>query len=80
MRDRDMNKIREIVGLTEELVTGATYWVQWSRESITGEYVIVEHVSRRGIATVRAIHDGIISGGSRHDVRVANYVWYTDLM
>ena len=75
-----MNKIREIVGLTEELISGATYWVQWSRESITGEYVIVEHVSRRGIATVRAIHDGIISGGSRHDVRVANYVWYTDLM
>ena len=75
-----MSKLREIVGLTEELISGAEYWVQWSRESITGEYVIVEHVSRRGIATVRAIHDGIISGGSRHDVRVANYVWYTDLI
>ena len=75
-----MNKIREIVGLTEELVTGTTYWVQWSRESITGEYVIVEHVSRRGIATVKAIHDGIISGGSRHDIRVSNYVWFTDLI
>jgi len=75
-----MNKIREIVGLTEELIAGETYWVQWSRESITGEYVIVEHVSRKGIATVKATHDGIISGGSRHDVRVANYVWYTDLM
>lgn len=75
-----MSVMREIVGLTEELISGATYWVQWSRESITGEYVIVEHVNRRGIATVRAIHDGIISGGSRHDVRVANYVWFTDLI
>ena len=75
-----MSVQREIVGLTEELISGATYWVQWSRESITGEYVIVEHVNRRGIATVRAIHDGIISGGSRHDVRVADYVWYTDLI
>ena len=75
-----MSVMRDIVGLTEELVTGATYWVQWSRESITGEYVIVEHVNRRGIATVRAIHDGIISGGSRHDVRVSNYVWYFDLI
>ena len=75
-----MSTLREIVGLTEELISGSEYWVQLSRESITGEYVIVEHVSRKGIATVRAIHDGIISGGSRHDVRVANYVWYTDLI
>jgi hypothetical protein len=75
-----MNKVREIVGLTEELVFGATYWLQWSRQSITGEYVTVEHVNRKGIATVTAIHDGIISGGSRHDIRVSNYVWYTDLI
>ena len=75
-----MKKIREIVGLTEELVAGATYWVQWTRESITGEYVIVEHVNRKGIATVKATHGGIISGGSRHDIRVSNYVWFTDLI
>ena len=75
-----MNKIREIVGLTDELVIGETYWLQWSRESITGEYVTLEHVSRKGIATVKAIHDGIISGGSRHDIRVSNYVWYFDLI
>jgi hypothetical protein len=75
-----MNKIREIVGLTDELVMGETYWLQWSRESIAGEYVTLEHVSRKGIATVKAIHDGIISGGSRHDIRVSNYVWYFDLI
>ena len=75
-----MNKIREIVGLTDELVIGETYWLQWSRESVTGEYVTLDQVNRKGIATVRAIHDGIISGGSRHDIRVSNYVWFTDLI
>ena len=75
-----MNKVREIVGLTEELVFGATYWVQWSRQSVEGEYVTVDQVNRKGIATVKAIHNGIISGGTRHDIRVSNYVWYTDLI
>lgn len=75
-----MRKIREIVGLTDELVIGETYWVQWSRESVMGEYVIVEHIGRKGIATVQVVHDGIISGASRHDIRVMNYVWYIDLI
>ena len=75
-----MQKHREIVGLTEELVTGATYWIQWSRESVTGEYVIVEHVNRKGIATVKVKGNAPISAGRRFDVRVADYVWYTDLI
>jgi hypothetical protein len=79
-KGENMQKHREIVGLTEPLIVGGEYWVQWSRESIRGEYVTVEHVNRKGIATVTTIHDGIISGGSRHDIRVSNYVWYTDLI
>jgi len=73
---------REIVGLTESLIVGAEYWVQWSRQSIEGEYVTIEHLSRsrKGIATVKANHKSPISGGSRHDIRIADYVWYTDLI
>jgi hypothetical protein len=75
-----MQKHREIVGLTESLISGATYWVQWTRTSVGGEYVTVEHVNRKGVATVKVKNDDPISGGRRHDVRVADYVWYTDLI
>ena len=71
---------REIVGLTEELISGATYWVQWSRVSVDGEYVTVEHVNRKGVATVKVKGHAPISAGRRFDVRVADYVWYTDLI
>jgi len=75
-----MNKVREIVGLTEPLMAGAEYWVQWSRQSVDGEYVTVEHVNRKGIATVKVKGIAPISAGQRFDVRVADYVWYTDLI
>ena len=72
--------MREIVGLTEELISGAEYWVQWSRQSIDGEYVTVEHVNRRGVATVKVKGNAPISAGRCFNVRVADYVWYTDLI
>jgi hypothetical protein len=75
-----MSKLREIVGLTEPLISGAEYWVQWSRQSIDGEYVTVEHVNRKGVATVKVKGNAPISEGRRFDVRVADYVWYTDLI
>jgi len=75
-----MNNVREIVGLTEPLISGAEYWVQWSRQSIDGEYVTVEHVNRKGVATVKVKGNAPISAGRRFDVRVADYVWYTDLI
>jgi hypothetical protein len=75
-----MQKHREIVGLTEPLIVGGEYWVQWSRQSISGEYVTVDQVNRKGVATVKVKNDDPISGGRRHDVRVADYVWYTDLV
>lgn len=71
---------REIVGISEELEPGATYWVTHFRDSSVGEYVELDHVSRRGIATVRVSSCLPVSGQTRHDLPVNSLVWYRDII
>jgi hypothetical protein len=71
---------RELVALNESLWNDQEYFVSHDRDGVVGEYVILEHVSRRGIATVRVCGLKPITGGSRHDIKVDSFYWFTDLI
>ena len=75
-----MNITREIVGISEELENGATYWVTHFRDSSYGEYVELDQVNRRGIATVRVTSCSPVSGQTRHDIAVNSLVWWRDII
>ena len=75
-----MNITREIVGISEELEPGATYWVTHFRDSSYGEYVELDQVNRKGIATVRVSSCLPVSGQTRHNLPVASLVWYRDII
>lgn len=75
-----MKITREIVGISEELENGATYWVTHFRDSSYGEYVELDQVNRKGIATVRVTSSLPVSGQTRHNLPVASLVWYRDII
>ena len=75
-----MNITREIVGISEELETGGIYWLTHFRDSNYGEYVELEHLNRKGIATVRVTSCSPVTGQSRHDIAVNSLVWWRDII